>query len=46
MLNAHVSMLNECAIVNANNVLDRYFIDISLKIDNCELIIEASGASC
>jgi hypothetical protein len=41
MLNVQVSMLNECSIDNEAMALTHYFIDNSLEIDNCELIIKA-----
>ena len=42
MFNAQVSMFNECGNNQWINVLNHWFIDASLKIDNYELIIVAT----
>ena len=44
MLNAQVSILNECLNGQCLNELNYCFIDNSLKIEHCKLKIASEGA--
>ncbi len=43
MLNDQCSMINECTNSQYNNALNHCYIDNSLKIDCCKLIIATGG---